>query len=284
MKYCIYCGNKLNSENKYCNNCGKRLKKKHTNRIITITVFVVIGVLILPSLVNGIIKYKKYRNEQDNYYKNIRNIVQNNLYSEIVSDNYNLHLNSSENCIRCSTNCDGSCFSYEKDKNCMIFEYTVNDSDLEYKAYLVEKKTKTSKRYAFFSSRAETSFYNNILARAKKDFSEFKIESKFEYSVLDEDETSSSECGIDLYTSKSFKNVFDEELYNKLVAFSNDRIGKCAFGIHFDDDKEIYFMYKNNSINIYNKIDDRFRLNGNDIETDNITYEEFMLEVGNRGW
>lgn len=284
MKYCIYCGNKLNSENKYCNNCGKSLKEKNTKKVINVTVLSIIGILVLTTIISCVIKYMNYKNEQNNYYKNIRNIVQNNLYSEITNDNYNLHLDSSENCIRCSTNCDGSCFSYEKDKNCTIFEYTVNDSGLEYKAYLIEKKAKTSKRYVFFSSRVETNFYNNILARAKKDFSEFKIESKFEYSVLDEDETSSSECGIDLYTSKSFKNVFDEELYDKLVAFSNDRIGKCAFGIHFDDDKEIYFMYKNNNINIYNKINDSFRLNGNAIETDNIAYEEFMLEVGNRGW
>ncbi len=282
MKCCIYCGKKLNGENKYCDNCGKKFKKVHKK--IIIIVLNIIGILLLLISIYLVIKYINYKIEQNNYYKNINNIVKNNLYSEIASDDYNLNLDSTKNCIKCVADCDGSCFGYKNDKDCTVFEYTVKDSDLEYKVYLVEKNIESGKSYTFFSSREKTNFYNDILARTKKDFSEFEIKSKFDYSILSVNETINSECSINLYTSKSFNNVFNEELYNKLISFSKDRIGECSFDIQFGDDKKIEFGYHNNNINIYNRVDNRFIFSGDTIEISNITYEEFMMEVGNRGW
>lgn len=280
MKYCTYCGDELKKGMKFCENCGKKINHG-SSKIKTIVISCIIIIIVIFIGIN-IAKNIKERRERIAYYKNIESIVKYNLDKE-VNNKYSIMLVKTKDCTECTTSCDGSCFWYSSVDKCYIHKYLVKENELKYDVFLIDKANNINNKYYFYSGRNNVIAYNNAINYMNENFSDFMIESNFTNSVSNIDYYE-YEANIKLIISKDFDDIFNEELYNKLMNFvMNDTGLRIGFRVEFKDRKGIEFGDK--TFRLYSISDNNRRVYlCNESIGDDFTYNDFMIEVDKITW
>lgn len=280
MKYCTYCGNELKKGIKFCENCGKKINHG-SSKIKTIVISCIIIIIVIFLGIN-IAKNIKEKRERNAYYKNIESIVKYNLNKE-VNNKYSIKFVKTKDCTECTTSCDGSCFWHSSVDKCYIHKYLVQENELKYDVFLIDKANNINNKYYFYSGRNNVIAYNNAINYMNENFSDFMIESNFTNSVSNIDDYE-YEANIKLIISKDFDDIFNEELYNKLMGFvMNDTGLRIGFRVEFKDHKGIEFGDK--TFRLYSISDNNRRIYlCNKSIGDDFTYNDFMIEVNKITW
>lgn len=280
MKYCTYCGNELKKGIKFCENCGKKINHG-SSKIKTIVISCIIIIIVIFLGIN-IAKNIKEKRERNAYYKNIESIVKYNLNKE-VNNKYSIKFVKTKDCTECTASCDGSCFWHSSVDKCYIHKYLVKENELKYDVFLIDKANNINNKYYFYSRRNNVIAYNNAINYMNENFSDFKIESNFTNSVSNIDNYE-YEANIKLIISKDFDDIFNEELYNKLMDFvMNDTGLRIGFRVEFKDYKGIEFG--NKIFRLYSISDNNRRIYlCNKSIGDDFTYNDFMIEVNKITW
>lgn len=259
MKYCIKCGNKLNDNDKFCDNCGYKIKRPIDPKIkktIIISTIIAILILLIASIT---IKYvKKYIED-----KEINNYINNKVYDK----NSEITYVDSSYCRKCVDSCDGTCIRSEDIKNCMIYEYDIKDKDVEYKAYYIDNNGNIEYKNNRDVMLDEKYVKDTFNSKYKDYYIDIKAVSSFSSKKL----YFENNITVEIVNYGSLDKVLTKELYNDIYNLI-EKVSYVTLKIN-DNDKIIFYkdnisLMSESSHIVYYKV-----------KLSDKTYEEVIKEI-----
>ena len=253
MKYCIKCGNKLNDNDKFCNNCGYKIEKENVVKKEEIkTSYILLAILIILVTTISISHTKRYINHKK---------MKENIINRIDDKNSEITYKDSFQCENCSFSCDGSCFAKENVKGCNVYEFDIKDKDVEYDMYYINK----NERISYVSNRdikLDYKYIQDMFNNKYKDYeTNINLESEFSERYLKFD----NRFNVEVTKYGEISSVLTESLYKDISSITSkveyiDLIIDEDLKLHFEKDT-IGLMFSSNIeyyiVKTYNKSYDK---------------------------